>query len=628
MLTDWRYSLERTYQEAVEEIRSRLDVVDVVSRYVVLKKSGSNYMGCCPFHKEKTPSFSVNRQKGIFKCFGCGEGGDAISFLMKINNKSFKEVIEDEARELGIELPTPKGGGNFGEKKKLALDAMKFTSEFFTKNLMESPDAEFAREYLKKRSVSDEIIQKYGLGYSLKSFDELQKQSGMDIEILETAGLVVKREKEKGYIDRFRNRLMIPVKNENGQIVAFGARALSEGQNPKYLNSPDTILYNKSRILYGFDTAKDAIKELDSVLICEGYFDVISLQSGGVKNAVASCGTALTQDHIRLISKYSESRRIYLAFDTDNAGQMATERSAELIKETFEGLGNIKQFDESYSPVSDKYACEIRVVSPPDGKDPDEFIREHGAEAYFEHLSKAPLLLDYKLNKVIPENVENLSPVEKMKTVRKIIPLIEEINNKVVQNEYVKIISKKLEIDEKTLSGEIREFSEERAEFNEPEVKIKSQIVTKSSNFILKMEKNLFCLFFTNVSEDNRSELIKIIKDQKFEEKSYNILLNTIDKSVIRIHNTEELIQVLFTEFQENNEIKDIITDLIFLSKPYENLSDKDIRTVIYETVNKLALFKRKEEIKQLKQKSQSSTNGEFDKVQYQIQVNEKLKSK
>ena len=185
-----------------------------------------------------------------------------------------------------------------------------------------------------------------------------------------------------------------------------------------------------------------------------------------------------------------------------------------------------------------------------------------------------------------------------------------------------------MEIDEKTLSGEIREFSEERAEFNEPEVKIKSQIVTKSSNFILKMEKNLFCLFFTNVSEDNRSELIKIIKDQKFEEKSYNILLNTIDKSVIRIHNTEELIQVLFTEFQENNEIKDIITDLIFLSKPYENLSDKDIRTVIYETVNKLALFKRKEEIKQLKQKSQSSTNGEFDKVQYQIQVNEKLKSK
>jgi len=585
-------------------------------------------MGCCPFHNEKTPSFFVSRQKGIFKCFGCGEGGDAISFLMKIQNKSFRDVIEDEGARMGIEIPTPKSDGNLGQKKKLAQEAMNAAAEFFTKNLFDSPDAEFARDYLKKRSVSDEVIKKYGLGYSLKSFDELQKQTGIDAEILEAAGLVIKREKEKGYMDRFRNRLMIPVRNENGHIAAFGARALADGQNPKYLNSPDTILYNKSKILYGFDTAKDYIKKFDSVLICEGYFDVISLQCGGVSNAVASCGTALTQDHIRLISKYSDSRRIYLAFDTDSAGQMATERSADLIKEVFEGLGNIKQFDETYSPVSDKYACEIRVVLPPDGKDPDEFIREHGAEAYFEHLKKAPLLLDYRLNKNIPDNVSDLSPVQKVKTIRKIIPLIEEINNKVVQNEYIKIISKKLEIDEKTLSAEIVQYREDNNSSVEPEIKIKSQIVTKSSNFLLKMEKNLFSLFFTNVSEDNRSELIKIIKDQKFEEDDYNTLLNTIDKSVFRIHNTEELVQVLFTEFQENNRIKDIITDLIFLSKPYENLSDKDLQTVISETVNKLALFKRKEEIKKLKHKSQNSKNGDFDKVQYQIQINEKLKSK
>ena len=620
--------MERTYLEAVDEVKSRLDIVEVISRYVVLKKSGSNYMGCCPFHNEKTPSFFVSTQKGIFKCFGCGEGGDAISFLMKIQNKSFRDVIEDEGARMGIEIPTPKSDGSFGQKKKLAQKAMKAAAEFFTKNLFDSPEAELARDYLKKRSVSDEVIRKYGLGYSFKSFDELQKQTGIDLEILESAGLVIKREKEKGYMDRFRNRLMIPVKDENGHIVAFGARALNDGQNPKYLNSPDTILYNKSKVLYGFDTAKDYITKFDSVLICEGYFDCISLQCGGVSNAVASCGTALTQDHIRLISKFTESRRIYLAFDTDSAGQMATERSADLIKEAFEGLGNIKQFDESYSPVTDKYACEIRVVLPPDGKDPDEFIKEHGAEAYFEHLKNAPLLLDYRLNKNIPENASFLSPIEKVKTIRKIIPLIEEINNKVVQNEYIKIISKKLEIDANILSGEIAQYETESSGSDKPEIKIKSQIVTKSSNFILKMEKNLFSLFFTNVSDDNRSELIKIIKDQKFEEEDYNILLNTIDKSIIRVHNTEELIQVLFTEFQDNNKIKDIITDLIFLSKPYENLSDKDLRTVISETVNKLVLFKRKEEIKQLKHKSQNSNNGDFDKVQYQIQINEKLKSK
>ena len=585
-------------------------------------------MGCCPFHKEKTPSFSVNKQKGIFKCFGCGEGGDAISFLMKIQNKSFREVLEDEGARMGIEVPAAKSDNGFVQKRKSAQSAMKTAAEFFTKNLLDSPDAEFAREYLKKRSISDEVIKKYELGYSLNSFDALQKNTGISSDILEDAGLIIKREKEKGYIDRFRNRLMIPVRNENGQIVAFGARALTDGQNPKYLNSPDTILYNKGKILYGFDTAKDSIKELDSVLICEGYFDVISLQCGGVTNAVASCGTALTQDHILLISKYCDSRRIYLAFDTDNAGQMATERSADLIKEAFAGLGNIKQFDESYSPVSDKYACEIRVVLPPDGKDPDEFIREHGAEAYFEHLKKAPLLLDYRLNKLIPENASGFSPVDKVKTIRKIIPLIEEIDNNVVQNEYVKIISKKLDVDEKILLSEINRYKSDNSVLDTPEIEIKSQIVTKSSNFILKMEKNLFSLFFTNVSEDNRSELIKIIKDQKFEDDDYNNLLNVIDKSVIRVHNTEELIQVLFTEFQENNKIKEIITDLIFLSQPYESLSDKDLQTVIFETVNKLALFKRKEEIKKLKHKSQNSNNGDFDKVQYQIQINEKLKSK
>lgn len=618
--------MERTYQEAVEEIKNRLDIVDVVSRYVVLKKSGSSYMGCCPFHKEKTPSFSVNKAKGIFKCFGCGEGGDAISFLMKIQGKSFRDVIEEEARSMGIELPVSRGSGDFGQKKKLALEAMNAAAEFFTKNLFDSPDAEFAREYLKNRSVTEDIIKKYGLGYSPKSFDGLQKATGIDIDILQSAGLIIKREKEKGYIDRFRNRLMIPVRDENGHIVAFGARALAEGQNPKYLNSPDTFLYNKSRILYGFDTAKQAIKDLDSVLICEGYFDVISLQSGGVTNAVASCGTALTNEHITLIAKYCESRKIYLAFDTDSAGQMATERSAELIKEAFGGLGNIRQFDESYAPVSDKYSCEIRVVSPPDGKDPDEFIREHGAEAYFEHLKKAPLLLDYRLNKVIPDNVKTLPPVEKMKTVRKILPLIEEINNKLVQNEYVKLIAKKLEIDEKIFLAEIDRFKSEQENLSESDFKIKSQIVTKSSNFILKLEKNLFSLFFTNMSDDNRLALIQIINEQNFTEEDFKILLEAIDKTANRIHNTEELIQVLFTEFQENNKIKDIITDLIFLSKPYENLSEKDLQTVMFDTVKKLELFRRKEELRMLKNESKSSSNGEIDKVQYQLKVNEKLK--
>ncbi len=616
-----------SYQEAVEEIKRRLDIVEVVQRYVVLKKSGANYMGCCPFHKEKTPSFSVNRQKGIFKCFGCGEGGDAISFLMKIQGKSFVEIISEEAKNMGIELPTVHGNGDFGKKKQSALEMMKKAMEFFQYNLLNAPEAEFAREYLKKRAISDEIIKKYGIGYSLKSFDSLQQHLMTDNQILENAGLVIKRENQKGYIDRFRGRLMIPVKNENGHVVAFGARALEEGQNPKYLNSPDTILYNKSHILYGFDTAKDSIRELDSVLICEGYFDTISLQVGGVKNAVASCGTALTQDHIRLIAKYCESRKIYLAFDTDNAGQMATERSASLIKDAFGGLGEIKQFDSCYATTGDQYACEIRVVSPPQGKDPDEFIRENGGEAYIEHMLNAPLLLDYRLNKIMENMKNDISPLEKNKLVSKIIPIIEEIGNNIVQNEYIKRVATRLQIEEGLFLREVKAYRQKNEKIEDAIFEEKSQIVTKSSNFIEKMQKNLLSIFFINVSDSNRSELISIIQSQKIENKNLNILAQTIDKMAFMSNNTEELTQALFNEFENNSEIKHIITDLIYLSKCYENLTDSDIHVAIMETTDKIELFRRKEELKRLRILSRNKVKSDSDEVQYQITVNEKLKS-
>ncbi len=621
--------MAQTYQEAVEEIKNRLDIVEVVQRYVVLKKSGANYMGCCPFHKEKTPSFSVNRTKGIFKCFGCGEGGDAISFLMKIQGKSFRDVIEDEAKAMGIELPTTSFSGDYGKKKSSAAEAIKKAAEFYHNNLLNSEEAAFAREYLKKRSISQETIDEYMLGYAPKGFDGLQKHlNSEDVQALEDAGLVIKRENHKGHIDRFRGRLMIPVKDENGHVVAFGARALEDGQNPKYLNSPDTILYNKSRILYGFDKAKEAIKEFDSVLICEGYFDTISLQVGGVKNAVASCGTALTVDHIRLISKYCESRKIYLAFDTDNAGKMATERSAGLIKEVFSGLGDIKQFDSSYTSSGNQYSCEIRVVSPPEGKDPDEFIRENGGNAYIEHMLNAPLLLDYRLNTVLEGLSDNASPLQKNEAVRKIIPLIDEIGNNIVQNEYVKRVASFLQIDEELLLREIKAHSSFDVVEQAPSEQVASQIVTKSSNFIEKMQKNLLSIFFTNVSDDNYSELINNVRAQKISSPELKILVQTIDKTTFTSNNTQELTQWLFGEFEDNNKIKDIITDLIYLSKSYENLNDGEIRAVIREITSKIELLSRKEELKQLRMRSKKNKDDDLDKVQYQITVNEKLKVK
>jgi DNA primase len=290
-------------------------------------------------------------------------------------------------------------------------------------------------------------------------------------------------------------------------------------------------------------------------------------------------------------------------------------------------LGDIKQFDSCYATTGDQYSCEIRVVSPPQGKDPDEFIRENGGDAYLEHMKNAPLLLDYRLDMLFDKVDSDISPLEKNNVVAKIIPLIEEIGNNIVQNEYIKRVATRLKLDEGLLLREIKAFNSKKELSTEQFSEEKSQIVTKSSNFVEKMQKNLFSLFFTHVSDDNLSELIRIIKAQKIENQSLNNLAQTIDKLAFKSNNTQELIQELFKEFADNNEIKDIITDLIYLSKCYESLSDKEVQVALFETTNKIELVRRKEEINKLRSKSRNRNNGEADEVQYQKKVNEKLKS-
>ena len=401
--------MANSLEELISQIKDRLDIVDVVSQQVVLKKSGNHYWGLCPFHKEKTPSFSVNPQLGIYKCFGCGAGGDALSFIMKTRNIEFMDLIKDLAQEFGLEMPRnlQRSGEASKDVKDQMINATSRAVEIYNNLLMKNPDgsADDVLKYLTKRGISRDIIKKFHLGLASKNYtavyDELKKD--FPEEILEKAGIILKN-KDNKYIDRFRNRLIIPIQNEFGDFVAFGARAIEEGQTPKYINSSDSLIYNKSKLLYGLYTAKEAIKEQDSVVLMEGYFDVISAQAHGIENCVAACGTSLTADHVKLLSRYTRSRKIYLSFDTDSAGQKATDRGAEIIKEVLGGIGNIKQFDESYISTSDdKYSCEIRVISPPEGKDPDEFIRSVGAESYKQFMKHAPLLIDFQINNILKE---------------------------------------------------------------------------------------------------------------------------------------------------------------------------------------------------------------------------------
>lgn len=618
----------KTYTEVIDEIRNRLDILDVVQSRVVLKKKGANYWGCCPFHNEKTPSFSVNVQKGIFKCFGCGEGGDAISFLMKINNQSFNDVIKDLAAQFNIELPNTKSGSKeYSEEKQQVKTLLSKACDYYHNNLYSLSEAKPALEYLHNRGITKEIIDEYKIGYSQKGYSEFQKyfKSEFPPNIMDKAGLTVKTEKGD-VVDRFRHRIMIPIRDEAGNVIAFGARAVENGQNPKYLNSPDTVLYNKSRILYGIDKAKNKMIEDDFVVIMEGYFDVISAQAAGLLNAVASCGTALTVDHVRLIAKYSKSRKIFLAFDTDAAGLKATQRSTEVIKEAFTGLGNLKIFDQSYSGLSDdKYTCEIRVVAPFDSKDPDEYIREFGIEQYKKYMKKAPLLLDFQLEQCLKDYNSNFSPTDKLNLVKKIMPLIEEIPNNIIQNEYIKLIAERIDIDEKAL---IREVNKTKSFKWASNINI-SPIVTKTSNICEKAQKNLLSLFLIGESNVDVRYLSHVVKNVKFIDKNLIIILETIDKLSCQVNNdVEKLIQALYTQFAEDNQLKDIITDLIYIADSFKNLSEKDYKLVINENAARIQRYHIDCEKKELASKYKNLDDDDVESMQYQMQLREKLKNK
>ena len=618
--------MANSFEELVTQIKVRLDILDVVSQQVILKKNGSHYWGLCPFHKEKTPSFSVNPALGIYKCFGCGAGGDAITFIMKTQNKEFIEVIREYAEKLGLELPKTFHKSESKELKDEMIRACAKAAEFYNLRLLmdKEPETLHVLDYLKNRGITKEIIEKYTLGIAPKAYAMFYKKFRHDFseEVMEKAGLIIKT-REGEYIDRFRNRAIIPIRNEFGEYVAFGARAVEKDQMPKYLNSSDSLIYNKSKILYGLYTAKDAIKNEDSVVLMEGYFDVISAQAHGIENAVASCGTALTPDHIKLLSRYTPSRKIYLSFDTDSAGQKATNRNAALIKEAFSGLGNIKQFDESYiSTSNDKYSCEIRVIAPPEGKDPDEFIRSVGAESYKEYMQHAPLLIDFQLNNILKEKPK--TPIEKTKVVKEIIPLLMEIQNKIIQAEYVKMVSDALSVDEKALLSELKTASRTEIIKNSDV----SKIVKKNIPISQKAQKNLLSVFLVTDNHFTLDEISRIIGDTPFTDETLINVKSTIDKLTCTVNNVKELIDKLYTTYVNEPEVQKLITDLISISESFQNLDETDFLTAIRENINKINDCQNEKEKEKIRNLYKSANDNETEALKIQMQLRDKINNR
>ncbi len=619
---------EVSYQQAIEKIKESLDIVDVISKYVVLKKAGRNFQGLCPFHNEKTPSFVVTPDKQIFKCFGCGEGGDVFTFLMKINNQSFNEVIEEQALNLGIELPKFNKKNAMENKafRERLYDAMELASKFFKNNLESNTKA---LEYLEKRGINEIAISKFSLGLAPKGNFELKNyltNLGFSVDELIKAGLVY--EKDGVYYDRFKNRIIIPIKNINSNIIAFGARAIMEGQMPKYINSPESEIYNKSNVLFGLDSAKETIKEKDSVIFMEGYFDVISAQIGGVKNAVATCGTALTPHHIKLISRFCPSRKIYLAFDTDSAGKKAIEHGAEVIKSIFNSLGDIKQYDSNYE--NNDNVCEIRVVQEIQGKDPDEFIREFGADEYLKKIEHAPLLLDYQLNQIYKEIKGKITPQEKSSLVIQIADILSEIKNPVISDDYIKVASFKLGVSEEILKAQVK--NKQQDEFlilkveNELPLNINKIIQKDTQNQLELMEENLIKLGFSANDYEKQSYFREKIKNIKLNNEANSRVLQSIDKKIDEVNNVDELAKKVFFEFYSEQEIQKKISDNIFSSHEFDNLTQENYKKAIDETLTRLNKLKHQYKKDELKKLLKDDSLSQEEKEKLSAKIFEELK--
>lgn len=427
----------RIPDDKIEEVQSSVDIVDVVSDYVSLKKRGANFFGLCPFHSEKTPSFSVNPERGIYKCFGCGRGGNVFSFLREVEKIEFVEAVRMLAERSGVTLPTPSGDQK-GESSVVdsIYHALRLAGRFFHSQLTETESGKPALTYLRERGFTDETIRKWGLGYAPDSWESLighASDQSVSMEYLDLAGLVIKREKGEGYYDRFRGRVMFPLMTQVGQVVGFTGRVLTDAEKQaKYINTPETKVYHKGRILYGLNMGKNDIRKAGEAFLVEGNTDVISLYQAGVTNVVATSGTALTPSQVSLLGRYADS--VTLLFDADSAGVTAMERSVDLLLRA-----NMK----------------VRTLRLPEGQDPDSFVRKKGRDGFLAYSDKHQTdFVSFKLSVAGFTEAES-DPELVWEAVQSVLKSIVLIPNGIRQEGYIRLLAERTGIPDDKLRREL-----------------------------------------------------------------------------------------------------------------------------------------------------------------------------
>ena len=455
-----------------ERVKQQADIIRVIGEYIRLKKTGQNFTGLCPFHQEKTPSFAVHPVRQIYHCFGCGAGGDVFQFVMEMDKSTFPEAVRTVAEKCGIPIPKPRERSPEQRRENLQRAAIvemhKQAADFFTHQLHHTAEGRAACAYLEDRGLDRETIQRFALGYAPSSGDALRRRLGEpgsggrgdQDKLLEASGLFSRDQGGRLY-DRFRRRIMFPIANEAGKIIAFGGRAIGDDM-PKYMNSPETAIYSKSSVLYHLDRAKEALRQNDFGVLVEGYMDAIAVARAGITNVVASCGTSLAESQIKLLSRFTS--RIVVNYDPDTAGQAATERSLALLLE--------REFD-------------VRVLALPGGADPDKFLKEQGADAYRKLLAQAPAYLDYLIGRA--RQMDRTTAAGKVHALNFLMPYVQRLPNRLLRSEWATRIASELRVDEPVLREALRRAAAERRSEVKPKPELLAPAVKPAERQLMQM---------------------------------------------------------------------------------------------------------------------------------------------
>ena len=593
--------MARYSDEVINDVRQSNDIVDVISQYVHLKRSGRNFFGLCPFHNEKSPSFSVSPDKQIFHCFGCGVGGNVFSFITQIEGINFVEAVQMLAERANIQLPTLQDNGD-SQREELKAKVYKvneFTAEFYHQNLYK-PQAKMAQEYVKKRQLSNETLKSFKIGFSGKFdelYQELKKQGFGEREILES-GLVNKNERGQ-YIDRYRNRLMFPICDARGKVIAFGGRVLDDSK-PKYINSPENVVYSKGRNLFGLNVAKKG--DLKRILIVEGYMDVISLHQRGITNVVAPLGTALTEQQGWLLRKNSE--QIILSFDSDEAGLKAKLRALDILQ---------------------NMGCDLRILQMEGAKDPDEYIIKYGNARFNNLVDKALSIIEFKV-KILKKDLNLENTNDKIKFLNEIAKLISNVNNTIEREVYIEKIAKEYDISKEAIYAEVNKLiyknvkTEKVLEKPKPvathikrEEKVISEAVKRRENTVIALllmgDLNIFEILRQNIKvEDFQDEVNKKIAQKLYEEfekgnSNINAIIDNLEQD------EQNQITMIMSEDYEITDIEKAIDDVVqayereklntrkfeildLLDKNLENDQKKELEKELSNIIIRLAKIK------------------------------------